>query len=317
MDPTPTETKESPTVTSAGAGVFRSQVTAVTVPFTVTGANQVPLLDLASSECHVLEDGVEQTIAGFAQSDAASHVAIVLDTSGSMAWTVLRLRDTIDEVLRAMRPQDPLMLLTFDEHIRIQAEFTTDRARVHDSIAGFARSWGTRLYDAIDLAVHDRMEQVEGRKAVVLLTDGVDTRSRLADGPTTLADVQAANTAVYVIRYAPSYDMVPTWLSTHTNAERFVLVADDAQRAPSGTDPIGEYLQTLCRATGGRQYVVRDILALQPAFREIATELSHQYTLYYYPSNTRRDGTVRRITMAIDRPGAVVHARTAYRAASR
>ncbi len=92
-------------------------------------------------------------------------------------------------------------------------------------------------------------------------------------------------------------------------------MADDRQTNVQGDDPVGTYLQRLADGSGGRLYRLEETANLKELFEKISSELSHQYTLYYYPSDARKDRTYHHITVSIDRPGSVVHARKGYLAA--
>jgi len=298
--------------------MFRTNVTLVAVPMTVTDANGQPVLDVAPTEVHVLENGVEQRVDRLISTTAPSSVALLLDTSGSMPWKAQKEAQSVAiAASAATRPQDSLMVVSFDERIRVHTEFTTDRMQIAAAVSQITSGlWrGTRLYDAIDLVARDRLDQVTGRKAILLFTDGVDTRSQLADGDAALAASDASGAVVYVMRYEPTNVVASVastfWLSVPGS---WLVVADDGLKNTPGADLVGEFLQRLSTGSGGRQYLVRDITDLRPVFDHIVGELGHQYTLGYYPTNMQFDGSYRQVTVSVDRPGCTVRARKGYRA---
>ncbi len=194
--------------------MFRTNVTAVVVPFTAEDPGNRPILDVKPTECHVFEDGVEQRIGGLTDVAAPASVALLVDTSRSMGWQNATLRAIPIAAVAGLRSQDQVMVASFDDRIRIQAEFQAAPAGIAhalstaQALSSAQAGWGTRLYDALHLLIADRLRRVEGRKAIVLITDGVDTGSRLSDPAAGLDAVDASNVAVYVLRCPPRNDRI-------------------------------------------------------------------------------------------------------------
>ena len=309
------DVKDSPSRDSPPA-TFRTNVTAVVVPFTADDSDGRPILDVKPAECHVFEDGLEQRIGGLTDVAAPVSVVLLVDTSRSTGWQKETLRAIPTAAVAGLRSQDKVMVASFDDHIRIRAEFQAASPGIAQALSSAQTGWGTRLYDALHLLIADRLGRVEGRKAIVLITDGVDTGSRLSDPAAGLGAVDASNVAVYVIRCPPRNDGVLDGAARYRNFERFVITADDRQTNVQGDDPVGAYLQRLSDGSGGRLYRLDETASLKELFGKIGIELSHQYTLYYYPPDARNDRTYRHITVSIDRPGSVVRARKGYLAAA-
>ncbi|HKC85015.1 MAG TPA: VWA domain-containing protein, partial [Blastocatellia bacterium] len=205
----------------------------------------------------------------------------------------------------------------------------------------------TKLYEAVDKVV-DRLETVEGRKAIVLFTDGVDTSSRRANFLNTIVKVEESGALVYPIKYdtegyqnsggiqgPPSNpwpwpdpsprgrrrwpfigQLSPQWQSPQWRFSQW------PGRAPSTVGGSSDeyrraarYLQELADRSGGRLHDADTIGNLSQAFSNIADELRHQYSISYYPSNAKKDGTYRRVKVRVEKTGAVIRAREGYRAA--
>jgi VWFA-related protein len=189
--------------------------------------------------------------------------------------------------------------------------------------------------------VVDRLGQIEGRKAIVLFTDGVDTASRRANYQNTIDKVEESGALVYPIRYdteneqqgggVPSASPWP-WPTPHPpNRRRWPFDRLAAHVFPQwpGRQPSGgvgtssgeyrkgaRYLQELADRSGGRLYQADTIYNLSQAFSNIAEELRHQYSLSYYPTNAKKDGAYRRVKVRVEKPGMVIRAREGYRAAT-
>ncbi len=161
------------------------------------------------------------------------------------------------------------------------------------------RQMGTRLYDAVDLIVTERFDKISGRKAILLFTDGVDTGSRLASSPSTLARIEESDVLVYVVHYD-----TPVQKLINRNAMAG-MVAAHAQGA--------EYLQQLATHSGGRLFKASTDAGFRKAFTYIAEEMGHQYMLCYYPAAPLNDSSFRRIQVTVDKPGIKIRARAGYR----
>jgi hypothetical protein len=180
---------------------FTSGITLVTVPLTVTGRDGQPVRDLPISAFRVFEGDVEQKVERLDQGSVPADVALLVDTSGSMREVREVIRSSAPAIAAALRTADRAMIVSLDRRIRVLSEFTREREGLQRAIAGIGPGGGTRLYDALALVAVDRLSGIEGRKAIVLLTDGVDTQSQLTDEAGALAAIEASNTPVFVVRF--------------------------------------------------------------------------------------------------------------------
>jgi Ca-activated chloride channel family protein len=209
----------------------------------------------------------------------------------------------------ALRPEDRIMLVSFSGRVFVDSEFTGDRNRVLGALIQMRRGVYTRLYDALALVMTERLDLVSGRKAIVLLTDGVDTASRLADAPGTLATMGESGVPVYVIQYDTK-----SWMA---RPEPPALAISKAPAGFFNNDPdyarADRYLQELSDAGGGRIERTATTDGIRDAFLRIAEELRCQYTLCYYPADQTRDGSVRSLRVEVGRTGVKLRTRAAYR----
>ncbi len=133
---------------------------------------------------------------------APCSVAILLDTSESTRSRLGEIKQAALRFLDALRPEDRVMMVSFDSAIYVDSEWTSDRLQLRKAALG-TRTWRmTRMFDALDLVIRERLQRVRGRKkALVLLGDGIDTHSRLSNSVTTLALVEESNVVVFPVRY--------------------------------------------------------------------------------------------------------------------
>lgn len=176
----------------------------VTVPVKVMDRNGKYIPNLQRRDFHVFENGVEQRIAYFATVDAPFTVVLLLDTSGSTEFKMEDIQNAAISFVNQLKPQDRVMVMSFDDKIQTFCDPTNDRAELVQAIRQTSTGGNTRLYDAVEQVIQDKLKLIGGRKAVVLFTDGVDTASRHASYRSTLKLVQESDAGVYVVAYDTS-----------------------------------------------------------------------------------------------------------------
>jgi Ca-activated chloride channel homolog len=246
-----------------------------------------------------------------------------------------------------LREDDQVMIVSFDGKVRFHCDFTSDYETLRQAINETRTGGSTKLYEAVDKVV-DRLDQIEGRKAVVLFTDGVDTSSRRANYQNTIDKVEESGALFYPIRYdteneqqggaGPSANPNPNpWPWPNPSPSPYPptrrrwpfdklaapMFPQWPSRVPSGGG-VGtssgdyrkgaRYLRELADRSGGRLYQADTLDNLSQAFSNIAEELRHQYSLSYYPTNAKKDGAYRRVKVRLEKPGLIVRAREGYRA---
>jgi len=277
------------------------QTTVVNVFATVRDKHNGIVGDLTKDDFKIYEDGAEQKVAYFTKEvDLPLSLAILMDTSGSMQEILLAEQDAASRfVHEVMHKKDEALVMSFDTDVNLLADFTEDpgvlaRAirRTTINAAGPVitpgtvpmSGGGTNLYDAVYLACHDELASEAGRKAIVLLTDAEDTGSKLTESDA----IEAAQRADSVIH--------------------ILLISDP--RATEGYGP--GVASRMTQDTGGRVINVRNEKALEKAFDLVTEELRSQYVLGYSSTNTKRDGTFRKIKVEVNRPEVKVLARRGY-----
>jgi Ca-activated chloride channel homolog len=271
---------DAQTVSPAGQPQYSSRVTQVEVYATVTDASGRPVKGLRAEDFVVLEDDVPQKISTFIGGDFPAAVALALDRSFSMKGTPLTMARTAARVFVAsLKPEDRVMLLSISGEVEVLAPFSTDRQPL---LAALERvdPWGsTSLYDAL-LRSLDLLEPELGRRAIVVLSDGVDRYSTARDSDV-LERARRSDVMVYPI-------------------------AIGNQRPP--------LFPELASLTGGRSFHLRDAKELQPTLQAIAADLGAQYLLGYAPAapGEGAEGEWRSISVRVNRPDVRVRARSGY-----
>lgn len=329
-------------VTVDEAGTIKMDTALVTIPASVLDRDGKFVPFLKKRDFRLYEDGVEQDIESLTSVETPFYVALVIDTSNSTMFKFDDIQDAAFAFIKQLRQDDQVMVVSFDSKVRFHSDFTNDYDELRRAINETRIGGSTKLYEAVDKVV-DRLAQIEGRKAIVLFTDGVDTASRRANYQNTIDKVEESGALVYPIKYdteddlqggsAPSTRPSPwPWPTPHPPNRRrwpfnqFITSAFPQWpgRQPSGGGGTGgddyrraaRYLQRLAECSGGRLYEGDTLYNVTQAFSNIAEELRHQYSLSYYPTNTKKDGAYRRVKVRVEKSAMIVRAREGYRAAT-
>lgn len=172
----------------------------VTVPVIATDTGGLYIADLRQEEFTITEDGIPQQIAFFGKVAAPFHVVLMLDTSSSTKDKLRQIQNAAFTFVQQLQPADRVKVISFDEKIRDLNEFTSDREVLRTSINGTRSGEGTKVYDAMDLALNT-VRRIRGRKAIVIFTDGMDWHSDSATFEGTVRFLDEEGVIVYPIRY--------------------------------------------------------------------------------------------------------------------
>jgi VWFA-related protein len=255
---------------------------------------------------------------------------LMIDTSGSTRFRLEDIQDAAIAFVNQLRRDDRVMVVSFDDDVRVLSEFSNDRNQLRDAILRTQTGNGTRLYDAVDLVMKRRLEQVSGRKAIVLFTDGVDTTSRQASFDSNIADAEELDALVYPIQY-DTYDNVGGnvgWPGGSTGTVADILGQILGGRGRGGRigrrggggsgnsrgdyETANRYLHEMANRTGARTYQADSTQNLALAFSKVAEELRRQYSIGYYPRNPAQAGERRQVRVRVNQPNLAVKARDSY-----
>jgi VWFA-related protein len=319
--------------------VVRVNTTLVTLPVSVTDRDGRYVPNLRKEDFRLWEEGVEQPVAFFSSVDKPFSVVLMLDTSGSTRFRLEEIQDAAITFVNQLRQDDRVMVVSFDDDIRILTEFTNDRRRLRDAILQTRPGDGTKLYDAVDMVINQRLSTVDGRKAVVLFTDGVDTTSRHASYESNVQDAEELDALIYPVQYDTNdsfggggggggWPSSRRWPNSNGDILGQILgdVFGGGQRRGGGGrggrggrggnrsdfDLASRYLTELAERTGGRNYRADSTQNLATAFANIADELRRQYTIGYYPKSAAQAGQRRQVTVRVNQPNLAVRTRGSY-----
>lgn len=199
--PTPEPTPESPPGEEPQeAETLKINTNLITVPIIATNTEGTYVPDLQQNEFSLSEDGLKQELAFFATVSAPFHVVLLLDASASTKEKFGLIQRAAVAFVEQLQSADRVEVISFDDQVRELSDFTNDRAALKQSIYKSTSGQGTKLYDAFELALSS-IRTIQGRKAIVLFTDGVDWHSDQATFDSTLRWLDEEGAIVYPIRY--------------------------------------------------------------------------------------------------------------------
>ena len=318
--PQPDPGPAAPEEVDAG-DIIRVNTTLITIPVTAMDRDGRYVPNLLKDDFRIWEDGVEQDVAFFQSVDKPFSVVLMLDTSPSTQFRLEDIQDAAISFVDQLRADDKVMVVSFNDDIKMLSDFTTDRRKLHYAIQRARTDDGTRLYDALDMVINQQLSRVQGRKAIVLFTDGVDTTSRRADYQTNLLDAQELDALIYPVQYDTRQDMnvgnFPTGRIDIWGTILGGIFGGGARRGGRGTarndyDIADQYLRELANSTGGREYKADTLNNMSQAFANVAEELRRQYSIGYYPKRPPQAGQRRFIRVRARQPNLAVRTRDSY-----
>ncbi len=313
-------TKEAAPNGTTGDGVAQTQIengeeilsvdtNLITIPVSVFDRNGLYIPKLRQSDFKIFEDGKEQDIAYFGTTDKPFTVILLIDTSPSTEYKIDEIRQAAIAFVDQLKAQDKVMVIEFDENIHVLTEVTGDRSRIYKAIGKADFGYGTSLYEAVDFSLRKRLSKIEGRKAVVLFTDGVDTTSTDAGYDSTLGMAEEADALIFPIYYNTFANNGVGTGSTFPGGRILNPIGTRPQDYALGK----KYLNDLADYTGGRVFRPEATPGgLTAAFEGIAEELRRQYNIGYIPTETGKPGQRKQIKVRVNRPNLVLRSRDSY-----
>ena len=273
------------------APTFKTGTEIVSLFVTVADNQRRLVPDLTKDDFEVLDNDKPQPLVHFKNVVQPITIVVMLDTSGSMTGSISLLKEAAEQFLLRLLPADQGRVGAFNDKIQIMgSRFTKDRDQLIGDVKELDYGNGTRLWDAV-IASLDELKGVEGRRVVLVFTDGDDTESRAHLG-TVIDRARAEEVMIYAIGLQSNY----------FNGQHMVRSEPD-----SG-------LRKIADETGGGYFELKKTADLAPTFTRVAQELHSQYVMGFSP--TQLDGRVHKLTVRVKKPGMTARARRSYVAAA-
>ena len=268
-------------VLSADEGQFRSRIDLVTMGVTVTDRRGTFLTDLTRDDFEIRENGRPQTITSFGRGDGdvealPLHLGLLFDTSGSMGEDIKLARSAAIKFLNTLSDAVDMTLVDFDTEVRVARYGQRDFPRLVERIRGRQPDGWTAMYDALGVYLDGAAED-DGRKILVIYSDGGDTRSTISFSDA-LTLVRASDVTIHAIGFLENQP---------------------------GSARIGQRmrLMEIAQTTGGQAFFPSAMKDVEAAYETIVAQIRSQYTIGYTSSNTAQDGSWRRVDIRVTRPG--------------
>jgi len=308
--------------------VLKLESTLVNIPLLVSDRSGRYVPQLSARDFSLQEDGVQQTIASFGSEEVPFSVVLLLDVSPSVAGSIEDIQDAAIAFVHQLRNQDRVMVVSFDRGIHYLSDFTNDRRQLESAIRRTNVGSGTSVYDAVYETVDRKLRGIEGRKALILFSDGEDTTSGQASYDDAVNLVSEADVLVYGLRYPggggrggihvdPWPRNVPRipvplpfpwpWPNSRRRRGPFTFFNGTAganpvvtaQRQNGRNRRGGDFMADITAAGGGPVYDAERIGDMSRVASRIAEELRHVYVISYYPTNPLSHGGYRSVRVSV------------------
>jgi len=328
--------------------VVKLESTLVSIPLLVSDRSGRYIPQLRANDFLLYEDGVQQKIESFGSEEVPFNVVLLLDVSPSVSGSIKDIQDAAIAFVRQLRDQDRVMVVSFDRNIHYLSDFTSDRRELEWAIRRANMGGGTSVYDAVYETVDRKLRNIEGRKALILFSDGDDTTSSRASYDDAVNLVSESDVLVYGLRYPGGggggggggrgigwpRNQIPRmpfpfpfpWptprrrgpfnLSGPTSGGNGSATSSAVQSWPRRRGGGGgDFMRDITAAGGGPVYDAEKISDMSSVAHKIAEELRHVYVISYYPTNPLSKGGYRKVRVSVkNRDDIAVRHRPGYNA---
>jgi Ca-activated chloride channel homolog len=296
---------------------IRVRVDMVSLPVVVTNKTGRRITGLSKNDFQVFENGVRQEIAGFTPTDEPVKVALLLDTSGSTEFKLAKIQNAAIAFVNQLHPDDEVAVLSFADDVKLQQDFTINRDRNEYGIKKTRTGEWTVLYEAVWLALEDVLKPVQERKALIIFSDGDDTRSHTVSMGETLELAKETGATIYCVYYNTEQDRGRQSTKSILSGSLPPIIMSPYPPVNTGPGTTSyeynagrRYLESLAENSGGLLF--DGSKNLEDAFAEVARELASQYSIGYYSTDERRDGKFRKVQIKLTLPDLVARTKKGY-----
>lgn len=298
--------------------VVRINSSEVMLPVTVRDAEGRLVSGLGRDDFKVFEEGREQPLSDLSLRQVPVDVALLVDSSSSVAESFEDFRRAAEEFSSRVSTDDRFCLVKFDDRVELLLDWSKSRLQLRRALNRLSTGVFTRFNDALLLAAREQFQKNERRRALVVLSDGIDSNRGSATAEVALRALLETQVTVYAIANTEiertrKRSELDNLLGGDDASVRFnQLRIGDLRESLRVLDASEQGLGVLTRATGGRLYRPQNFRSLGSVYAEIADELRHQYALYYTPTAGPRDGRFRRVRVEVRGRDLKVSSRVGY-----
>lgn len=279
-----------------------------------------PMINLTKDDFAVYEDGVRQSVSRFEPTVTPFSVVMILDMSGSTLGFRQTIKQSAARFVDALAPDDRVAVIEFYDKVNLRNDFTTDRRIILNSIDVANGRGKTQLYKALDVALQKLSGEGKRRKAIIVLTDGVDTEvrdkdrdllSKVKEEEISAAIKPETNEALNrILNNADRQGVTIYPLALPTGDPK--LLADPTPTQTAMFQAARDRLQILANRTGGTLNAINRLEEMGKFYALVAADIRTLYTIEYQPINDKRDGKWRAIKIEVDNPQLIARTRQGY-----
>ena len=298
--------------------VISVQTIEVMLPVTVRDAAGRLISDLTRKDFRVYEDNWPQPLSDLALRQVPVDVVLMVDSSSSAVANLDDFRRAAEGFASRLSADDRISLIKFDDRVELLQDWTKSRFQLKRALNRIEPGVFTRFNDALMLAARDQFSGSRSRKAIIVLTDGIDSGRGMTSLENALRALLEMQVSVYVVsntemeRAAKRAELDSLLNGTDAIVKFNQLRIEDLREGLRVLDLAETNLDQIARATGARLYKPQTFHALDATYAEVAEELRHQFALYYVPLNKARDGSFRRVRVETVNPSYNSHTRVGY-----
>ena len=285
--------------TNEQAEVLKIDTQEVLLPVTVRDRSGQFVLNLKAEDFNIYENNVLQPISSFSLKHLPVHVVLLIDTSSSVTRELDDFKTAASNFAARLDPQDQLSLIKFDDKVELVMDWTPSRNALRRALNQLTTGMFTNFNDALWLTARDQLNRVTGRKAIIVLTDGIDSGRGRKTQPQVLRAMQDAEAPIYAVsktvmqRSAEQRDLAVLEQAASPVANRIRI--DGLKLSLAALEQGEQWLAKLSEESGGRLFLPRSFDDLSDAYQQVADELRSQYLIYYTPQDSKRDGSYRTV----------------------
>lgn len=292
--------------------IIRTEVNMVNLPVTVRSHTGGFVKGLKKDLFHVYEDGVEQEISLFSQEQVPAHLVLLIDISESVRYEWGSIKNAARRFVAQLGPEDKVSVVVFNHETRLIQDWTNAAAKVSTALDSVFPKGRTFLWDALYVAADEMLRDVKGKKAIILLSDGFDNcvsgidihPKRCVDYPEGLDMAIKSGAMVYVVSEVQALRNQMEFAEKE-NGYRLGIPADAFIQ-------VDLLLKKLAFETGGKVLYPDTFGELGNVYAQVAEELKNQYSIGYVSSNTFKDGTYRKVRVAVEKEKTTATTRPGY-----
>jgi len=294
------------------SSTFSVSVDLVKIPLSVVDEQRALIHDLHPRDFRLYEDGIRQEIRSIGIDANPVSAVLLLDTSATVEKELDNIKDAARTFTDALAPKDRISIITFNDRAKLALDWTSDHKAVRKAIGKLRSGGRTALYDAMVMAANSQLGKVEGRRAIILLTDGLNNQSYMTFRQAALAITQSQAT-LYVVSKT-------IMMRQEARTQRRVVMLSDIYRRMFGEhDYIEQFfgrieteLTELAESTGGRCYFPADYDQIPGAYADAARDLRSQYFLTYVSNQKKAPNSYHRIELEYIRSSSTLNYRRGY-----